>query len=72
MSTVQMVVMDARIRSVSVVKTHRLKMKIICKNVWKKKVLIWVNASLIVMTINPAKNHVLIHSKNGMASVHVR
>ena len=58
MSTVQMVVMAARIQSVFVVKIHHLKMKIIYKNVWKKKAFIWVNASLNVMTINRVKNHV--------------
>ena len=67
-----MVVMVARIRYVSVAKIHRLRMKIICKNARRKKVLILANASLIAMTIKRVSNRVLMCSKNGMTSVLVR
>ena len=67
-----MAVMVARIRFVSVVIIHRLRMKIICKNAKRKKVLILANASLIAKTINRVKNHALICSKKSMISAHVR
>ena len=72
MLTAQMVVMAAPIQFVSVAKIHRLRMKIICKNARRKKVLILANASLIAKTINRVKNHALICSRNSMISAHVR
>ena len=72
MSTVQMVVMVARIRFVSAVRIRRLRMKIIYNNAKRKKVLIWANASLIAKTINPVSNLVLMCSKSDMTSVLVR
>ena len=72
MSTVQMVVMVARIRFVSAVRIHLLRMKIIYNNARRKNVLILGNASLIAMTINRVSNHVSIFSKFDMTSVLVR
>ena len=72
MSTAQMVVMVAQIRFVSVVRIHRLKMKIIYNNARRKKVLILANVSLIAKTINRVNNHVLLCSKNSMISAHVK
>ena len=72
MSTVQMVVMVARIRFVSAVRIRRLRMKIIYNNVRRKEVLILANASLIAITINRVNNRVSICSKFDITSVLVR
>ena len=72
MSTALMVVMVARIPFAFVVKTRRLKMKIICKNAKRKKVLILANALLIAKTMNLVRNPVLLCSKNSMISAHVK
>ena len=72
MLTAQMAVMVAPIRFVSVVIIHRLRMKIICKNAKRKKVLILANALLIAKTMNLVRNPVLLCSKNSMISAHVK
>ena len=67
-----MVVLVALIQFVSVAKIHHPRMKIICKNARRKKVLILANASLIAKIINRVNNPVFLCSKNSMISAHVK